>query len=305
MLINGTGSGPPFHPAKWGIKPDLDQFAIRPFHEWGPVFGEADLFFRGDNSNVRDFITGSRTYNIPPGAPFLRLKGGHVDEIEVFRVCPTGEAAAPLPPPPTIPKLKTTALRSGLIDLPAPDTTAMSAESYNDDIRSFGVSIADSLMEERIALHQAQVELALANAEAAASAAALSALYGPHVATNEEGAAVVVELNVRGTRMTTLRSTLQLCSDSAFAARFDEDKWPPSEKDIDERGRRVIGDCSPSVFSKVLDVLRIRKRMAWGSNGGDGESDVRVVVRAVDREPFEEFVHMYFTDQESFIMDLV
>lgn len=116
----------------------------------------------------------------------------------------------------------------------------------------------------------------------------------------------VIELSVRGTRMTTLRSTLQACPDSALAARFDEDKWPATEKDVDERGRRMI-DCSPSVFSKVLDVLRMRKRASWaaGSEVCCGDCGARVAVRAGDRAAFEEFVGMYFPGRESFIMDMV
>ncbi|CAN0053072.1 unnamed protein product, partial [Hapterophycus canaliculatus] len=49
----------------------------------------------------------------------------------------------------------------------------------------------------------------------------------------------------------------------------------------------------------------VRKRAAWATLGARGGSDVRVVVKGADREPFEEFVHMFFTDHESFIMDLV
>ncbi|CAM9889877.1 unnamed protein product, partial [Hapterophycus canaliculatus] len=262
MLLNGTGSGSTFHPAKWGVQAGLAPFAVRPYHDWGPTFGEADLFFRYDNGSVRDLNTGNRTYNIPEESPFLRLKGLDVIEMEVFRVCAPGAAVAPLPPPALI-KPNTGIFKAGLINLPASGATIMSAESYNFDIRAFGISTANSLLEERVALHQAHIELAQANAKAAASTEALEAVYGPHVAANEEAAATVVDLTVRGTRMTTLHSTLQACPDSAFAARFDEDKWPPTAKDVDEHGRRVVEDCSPSVFSKVLDVLRMRKRAAW------------------------------------------
>lgn len=81
--------------------------------------------------------------------------------------------------------------------------------------------------------------------------------------------------------MTTLRSTLQACPDSALATRFDEDKWPATDKDVDEHGRRLI-DCSPSVFSKVLDVLRARKRAPRIASGGSDVGYVRVVVKAAD-----------------------
>lgn len=146
----------------------------------------------------------------------------------------------------------------GLIDVPTFDTTMLSAEGVRgDDIDTFDVSIADSLMEERMALRQAHNELTEAKTKAEASANALSAVYGSDMAGGKVDD--VVELSVRGTRMKTLRSTLQAYPHSALAARFDEDKWPATEKEVDERGRWVK-DCTPSVFSKVLDVLRMRKR---------------------------------------------
>eukprot|EP00752_Nemacystus_decipiens_P009710 g8671.t1 len=169
-------------------------------------------------------------------------------------------------------------------------------------IRSFGVFVADSLMEERTALGQAHDELSEASANAAASSSALAAMYGPEVAAGVRDP--VVELSVRGTRMTTLRSTLQACPDSALAVQFDEAKWPATEKDVDERGRRVM-DCSPAVFGKVLDVLRMRKRASWASGFAHREGDVRVAVKAADRAAFEAFVDMYFPGCQGFIMNYV
>lgn len=178
----------------------------------------------------------------------------------------------------------------------------MSPENYDDDVRTFGTSIADALVEERMAQHQAQAELNKANAKAGASSSALAALYGSHVAGGKRDA--VMELSVRGTRMTTLRSTLQACPDTALAVRFNEDKWPPIEKDMDDRGRLVM-DCSPSVFSKVLDVLRTRKRAARaGSGDANKMGSDRVVVKAPDRGCFDEFVGMHFPGCDNFVMDL-
>ncbi|CAN0446708.1 unnamed protein product, partial [Hapterophycus canaliculatus] len=303
MLKNANGPGSTtFHPTKWGTRHNDTPDAVFVDSPNGPQFGKSLRITFGGTPQI--YTTSSTTYSIPGGSPFFGLNGRRVVEIEVFRVCAT-EATVASPSPPKIDNSKMSILQPGLIDLPVSDTTAMAAESYNDDIRSFGVSIADSLMEEGIALHQAHVELVQANAEAAASVKALVALNGQDVAANKEGANTVVELSVHGTRMTTLRSTLQACPDSAFAVRFDEDKWPPTDKDVDEHGRRVIDDCSPSVFSKILDVLRVRKRKAWASDDGRGGNDARVVVKAADRAAFEEFVDKSFTHHVSFIMDLV
>ncbi|CAM9442602.1 unnamed protein product [Hapterophycus canaliculatus] len=249
-------------------------------------------------------LTDNKTFDIPAGSPFLQLNGQKVVDMEIFKVVQTETAWFSAPVVNKQPKNRQA--NTSPIDLPASAATVTPSESYDDDVLSFGVSVADYLLVERIAQHEGHDELGQANAKVAAAASALVALYDEDIAANKEGASAVVELSVRGTRMTTLRSTLLACPDSAFAARFDENKWTPTEKDVDADGRRVIDDCSPSVFSKILDVLRVRKRKAWACSGdGDDGSDVRVVVEAADREAFEEFVHMYFTDRESFITDLV
>ncbi|CAB1119519.1 unnamed protein product [Ectocarpus sp. CCAP 1310/34] len=160
-------------------------------------------------------------------------------------------------------------------------------------------AIAGALMEERIALYQAEAELEHAHSKAAVSGRALAAVYGPEVARGAID--TVVELSVRGTRMTTLRSTLRACRESALAALFNEDKWPATDKDVDEQGRRLI-NCSPAVFQKVLDVLRMRKRAAWAAS--DRES-AHVRVDAADRPAFDSFVNMFFPGFENFITDMV
>lgn len=181
-------------------------------------------------------------FNVPEDSPFFTLEGRTVKELEVFRVCPAVTAASP--PPPAKPAITS---ENGLIDLTSGDPSNTATERYDDDVRKFGASIADSLIEERVALRQAFAELEEANAKAGASVNALTAVYGPDVAAGKEDA--VVELSVRGTRLTTLRSTLQACPGSALAARFDESKWPATEKDVDARGWRVM-DCRPSVFRR-------------------------------------------------------
>ncbi|CAM9741322.1 unnamed protein product [Scytosiphon promiscuus] len=305
MLMGGTMDckSTTSFPTKWGIRQGSEQYAVRCGPGEAAHFGEWTLSTTlSVGMNV--ICTSSNIYDIPPASPFIMLNGRPVVEIEVFQIHGTGTAAQPRPPV-VVEKPKPAIVKAGLIDLPAQDANAMSAESHSRDSRSFGVSIADSLMEERVALHQAHVELAQANAKAAASVSALVAFYGQDVAANKKDAAVVVELNVRGTRMTTLLSTLQACPNSAFAARFDHNKWPPAGKDVDEHGRHVISDCSPSVFSKILDVLRIRKRAGWASDEEKTTNRVLVVVKAADRKEFEDFVHIYFTGHESFVMDLV
>lgn len=297
MLKDDPDSGPDdFQPFKMGIKRGREGRAVYCSATHMPRFGVSTLICEMERENEYCIRTSETTFDVRRGSPFLDLDELSVVEIEVFRVRSMGTAPPPQPPQPSVPH--------ALIDLPAEDTTSMSAENYEDDVRTFGASIADALVEERTAQHQAQVELAQANAKAGASAGALAALYGPHVADGKKDA--VVELNVRGTRITTLQSTLQACPDSALAVRFNGDRWPPTEKDLDERGRFVIDDCSPSVFSKVLDVLRVRKRAAWaGSGGANGTASSRVVVKAADRESFNKFVEMYFPGCESFVMDLV
>ncbi|CBJ28926.1 hypothetical protein Esi_0124_0034 [Ectocarpus siliculosus] len=159
-------------------------------------------------------------------------------------------------------------------------------------------------MEAEMVLQEAGIELSPAKARTTACATALAAVYGPDVANGQEED--VVELSVRGTEMMTLRSTLRICPSSALAARFDEDKWPAAKKDVDSNGRRVI-DCKPSVFSKVLDVLRMAKRVRWADDEKlEGMNETpRVTIKAGDRFAFEEFVDMYFKGCESFIMEHV
>ncbi|CAM9178074.1 unnamed protein product, partial [Hapterophycus canaliculatus] len=283
------GKSTSFQPFKVGLKRGREKKAVFCSADALPHFGASTLYTEkvGNEYIIRAM---DNTFEFRRRSPFLDLDGLPVVEVEVFQVC----QASPSPKPP---------LQPGLIDLPAPDNAAMPNGSYDDDVRTFGTSIADALVEERMAQHQAQAELAKANVKAGASASALTAMYGPHVADGKKD--TVVELSVQGTRMTTLRSTLHACPESALAVRFDEDKWPPTEKDLDEHGRFVI-DCSPSVFSKVLDILRMRKRAAWaGSGNADRMGSALVVVKATDRASFDKFVGMYFPGCENFITDLV
>ena len=290
MLMDGAGSGQ--QPAKWGIKnKTVEHCAVFRGDGFGPCFGHDGQCPYIDLASVVDgrqgiLYTNNRHYNIPDRSSMLDLHERYLTEIEVFRVSPTVKVA---PPP-----------NAELPALEESDAPVVMPTQREDDVRQFGALIAGSLMEERMALRDAEIELVQARAKVSATTNALEAVYGPDIAAGKEDP--VVELSARGTRMTTLRSTLLVCSDSALATRFDETKWPANEKDVDEHGRRVI-DCSPAVFSKVLDVLRMRKRSAW--TGGKGVQMVRVAVKAGDREAFEEFVNMQFPGCESFVMDYV
>ncbi len=292
-----------FEPTRWAVKKSHGKGAVSCDTKDGPRFGVWDLglwHWLGENerpAQSASIHTGKIHFSVPDGASFLTLNGGSATEMEVFSVCHTRS------PPPRSEDVEAS-LKAG-IEAPS----AMSAEEEGDEIHSFGAAIAYLLVEERTALYHAQDELARAASGAAASAKALAKLYGPEVASGKQDD--VVELSVSGIRMTTLRSTLRACPESALAARFDESKWPAISKDLDEHGWQKI-DCRPSCFSKVLDVLRMRKRAAWAAGGGDasdwkqgwGEA-TRVGIKAADRAPFEEFVNMHFPGCERFVMACV
>ncbi|CAM9403604.1 unnamed protein product [Ascophyllum nodosum] len=172
-------------------------------------------------------------------------------------------------------------------------------EPSTENTRLFGASIAGALMEEGLALHDAQIELASADKRIRAVACALEAIYGPDIATGKPDPVVELLIDVRGTRITTLRSTLlQAFPESALAARFNDSKGPSDGKDFG------VIDCSPSIFSKVLDVLRTKKRARWLKTG-KYEDFSNAMIASGDRAPFEEFVGMYFPGCEAYVMDWV
>ena len=269
----------------------------------GPCFGVGDLITKfGDSPSEGCAIeTRRETFGISTDSPFLALNGKKVVDIEVYR-CSKLRIVAP--------SNKTT----------APNTTGSGGDALTDaasfDIRSFGETIATSLMEERVVLDRAVKEKEAAGARVSAAVRALQTVYGPSVAAGKQD--TVVDLNVRGTKMTTLRSTLQACPRSALARMFDEERWPATDKDKDEHGGRLI-DCDPACFSKILDVLRMRKRASWsravagerkeGEEGGEacgcGVPSGAVFIKEADGGVFGEVVNMYFPACENFIMDLV
>lgn len=88
------------------------------------------------------------------------------------------------------------------------------------DIYSFGSSMAESFALERSVLAAAKADLTEAEETVLAAVHALETIYGPEVAGGKEDD--VIDLSVRGISITTLRSTLQACPESALAARFNE-----------------------------------------------------------------------------------
>lgn len=306
----GEGGTPAFQPVKWvpkqGITPQVYCNIDSP--TGGPVFGtESGWDFNLVHSPTR-FEASNNTFDIPSTSPYLALHGRPVVDYEVFRVCSNATAVTPpLPPPPAGDSKK------GLIDCEATlDTASTSAKIHEeDDVQRFGSSFANSLKSERTALLHARAELVQANARATASSQALAAVYGPDIANGKEDA--IIELSISGlttiTRMTTLLSTLQTCHpeyESVLAVRFE--RWSKIDKDKDVYGRWPINDCSPPVFAKLLDVLRMKKRAGWESGDKSqvkGSRPVRVAVKGSDRESFEELVDMYFPGCQSFILDNV
>ena len=267
--------GQEYQPVRW----ILPRSSIYCGEKLGPDFGDGgfevafspcQLFLGCDIANTtEDEVT-----------ELLSLNKENVSEIEVYRVC--NEIAIPA-----------VSDESGV-------TEVLAAEHVDND-RLFGASIAGVFMEERILLNDAQDELTLAEQRVKVATYALTVMYGPDIASGKPDP--LVELNVRGSKMTTLRSTLRACPESALAARFDEGKGPSDGKDFG------VIDCRPSSFSKVLDVLRMRKRA--GCYLGDPQEKVveentgRVTISSGDSESFQEFVGMYFPDCKDFVMDVV
>ena len=299
MLSNGSSGGvEKFRPVKWGPRHGQNPNVLSQSPQ-NLAFGAAGTWDLVVGLRASPTLhTGNRVFDIPLGSPFLAFNSTPIVEIEVFAV--GSMAAAPVPSPPPAENIEVK-----LVDSSTSHGAASSlADEHEDDVHRFGGSIADSLNGERIALRHAQTELAKASAQATASVQALAAVYGPNVAKGE--ADPVISLSVHGCRgserMSTLLSTIQTCDpefESVLAVRFE--RWSKNDSDKDAYGWQ-INNCSPNIFAKLLDVLRMKKRTGW-----DSSREVRgsVVVKGSDRSSFEELVNMYFPGCESFIMDCV
>ena len=129
----------------------------------GPFFGQVDLVTLFDEeSGSCKLRTEEGRFRIGNCPPFLALKGNNVVDIEAYHYSNT-------PPPPTAPSTL------DLDDDPLADDEA-------PDIRSFGQSIASSLMEERVVLDRAVKEMQAAGERISAAVGALETVYGPSVA---------------------------------------------------------------------------------------------------------------------------
>ncbi|CBJ28923.1 hypothetical protein Esi_0124_0029 [Ectocarpus siliculosus] len=284
-----------FEPVKWGVKSGSQGNALSCCRDsssqsFRPCFGNHDMRVDFHPTTGCTLSTGRGTYDVDGESTFLALNGGLVLDVEVFEVR-------------SVPEQVETPASSEIMswDQHIPVDQSLAAEYTLE----FGESIADLLMEELMALAYARVELDEAAARARTVARALCVIYGPHVARGEEDP--VVELNVRGRSITTLYWTLHACTDSVFAAWLAE-RWSGG-KGVDEDGRYKV-NCDPSCFSKILDVMRMRKRAGWAEddeivkNAGGGDT-IRVRVSEADRENFEDAVKMYFPNCTRFVMDLV
>ncbi|CAN0145752.1 unnamed protein product, partial [Scytosiphon promiscuus] len=266
---------------KWGLKEGGDTCAVHwpetaDIHA-GPAFGLEDLCF----------------YDIDDESPFLDVDGGQVTEIEVY-----GVEHWPVEPEATAPDTTTEPTSGETYFHEAVERVDGMEEAYT---REFGYSLAELLMEEHMALAYAQAELGEAKIRAAAAARALAIMYGPHLVAGR-GEENVVELSVRGVSVTTLQSTLETCPESVFPTWFREGN---------EDGRLKV-DCDPKSFSKILDVMRMRKRSLWAAHDEKGVIEeaigrhtIRVSIPEGDRACFRGAVQNFFPGCEYFIMGLV
>ncbi|CAM9691064.1 unnamed protein product [Choristocarpus tenellus] len=183
--------------------------------------------------------------------------------------------------------------------LPSSSSDLAKQSSLDEDTEMHKL-LADSLRHEQSALQNACADLDHVVNTLQEAKRLQTVMFGSGV---EE---TIVELNVQGRIMSTLRSTLQLCPESALSARFNEERWPPTQKDLDRHGRHIL-NCNHVCFEKILDVLRMRKgksqiQMRWERWA---PSFMCVGVKLQDKGAFQELVDMYFPGCQSFIMEFV
>lgn len=338
FLLHSPDEGSSFKPAerKWSVRQGEDDVCAVHWPDTtddcaGPAFGLDDLCvtFTKDGRGPCTLSTRGEFYEVDETSSFLNLDGNSVAEIEVFLVegddpddhddNAEGEQRQQYAPVATTPSEAATTSDRGPAHFhpPAIEIENGMEEKYT---RKFGASLAELLMEEQMALSYAQAELREAKNRAAAAAEALTIVYGPKVARGEEDS--VVELTVRGMSVTTLRSTLEACPDSVFPTWLlsDSSSAPESEDDdsggkgglTNEEGRLKV-DCDPNCFSKILDVMRMRKRATWwaaneeekGHGGTIGGHTIRISIPENDRGCFAEAVRTFFPGCEEFIMGLI
>ncbi|CAM9776797.1 unnamed protein product [Ectocarpus fasciculatus] len=329
FLLDSPGGGFPTA-KKWGIKEDEENCAIH----WpetadvcaGPAFGLEDMCVTFTESEGQrgssgcTLSTGGEFYDVDEDSPFVDLDGKQVAEIEVFRVDETARVEDQ-----DVAPVATTPPQSSIF--PDKRQHFLHPDRSADEIEEayalqFGSSLAELLMEEQMALAFAQTELEEAKKRAVATARALAIVYGPGVASARIEENAVVELSVRGMSVTTLRSTLEVCPGSAFSTWLGADRpvacGDEGEANVEGLGRtrgdrRRNVDCDPSCFSKILDVLRMRKRSAWVTDDQQGAlireagggHTIRIPIPESDRACFKSLVHTLFPECEDFVMDMV
>ena len=269
-------------PEVWALPKGPESHAIvRYGADLGPEFGKSGYRVSFDRDG------GPASLNCLSTSVFQNLVGNRVSEVEVYSVGnePSVIASGDM----------SSATEGDTVNGMSGYTLHTMHGCQTENTRLFGASIAGALMEEGLTLHDAQIELALADKRIrAVASSALEAIYGPDIATGKPDP--VVELDVRGTRITTLRSTLflQACPESALATRFNDSKRPSDGKDFG------VIDCSPSIFSKVLGRAAHEKARqmvkAPFPEKRSGDEVFRVVIAAGDRASFEEFVGSTFQD---------
>lgn len=288
--VHGTSS----RATKYDIGMQAAQSALICHASCGPRFGNFDLWVPLNGNSTKLTAGSSNPEKYIGGTELLYAHNKPILDVEVF--CFEEPQATTL-----------------TVSAPPDDIAETSVEAHGPvidntdgvevaDIHSFGSSMAGSFVLERGVIAAAKAELTQANETVMAAVQALETMYGPGVAAGKGD--TVINLSVRGTSITTLRSTLQACPESALATRFNEERWPANGKDVDEEGRRVV-DCDPACFSKLLDVLRLRKRATWAGNMDEICDGPLIAVKKSNREAFDALVDMYFPGCESFIMDLV
>lgn len=266
--------------AKFPLREGQEQFAVTMGKNLGPTFGAGDLGVTFGDGNLDSAVLsiGSRFYDV-------------VGNDEIFGAGTTGRK---------ILNLEVYRVNTGASETPATRSAVIASRGSSN---LFDKVVTRGLEEERTALDAAYAEQALAEARMTAALHALEVVYGPCIASGQIDE--VIDISVRGTRITTLRSTLQACPPDSFLA-----LWLGKDKHVEEHGRWLL-DCNPAMFSKILDVLRVRKRAGWAAKGKGqkkgrgGAAPVRIVIAEDDQADFEELVNLYFPGCEEFITSLV
>lgn len=110
----------------------------------------------------------------------------------------------------------------------------------------------------------------------------------------------VVNLDVTGERISVKRTTLQMCTDSALARKFDDETWtqhPQGASGADSDDEYVQIDFSAYCFGKIVDHLRL-----VALAGGLEANVAAPVVRADQRDNFGRLVKYYFPGNEDMFL---